>query len=86
MKPKPPSEESLTTAVRPALCLKIEPEVAAEMSQHLAVISDAARKILSGGLNRRALIVLLHDYTGVGKREIDDVLKGLEALRRFYTL
>lgn len=42
---------------------------------------DAGMKALSSsGLNRRAIVTLLHDMTEVGKRDINTVLNGLENL------
>lgn len=56
-------------------------------------LADAIRKISSGmekltrsGLTRKAVVVLLKDATGVGKKEIEKVLTGLGTLAQKYTV
>lgn len=46
---------------------------------------DKGMKMLSdSGLNRRAVVTLLHDLTEVGKRDINAVLNGLDLLGETY--
>jgi hypothetical protein len=46
-------------------------------------IATAAQELLSSGLTERGLIILLQDYTGLGKREIREVLRALPKLRAY---
>lgn len=48
-------------------------------------IGDSMRRLLSSGLNRRAIIALIHDQSKIGKREIEIVLNNLEAMKADYT-
>lgn len=48
-------------------------------------ISDGMTKLLASGLNRKAIIVLLHDSTDQPKYRIEAVLDGLDSLRAAYT-
>lgn len=67
---------------------KPEPEIAAEpkdLSEAVERISDAMKTLLKSGLNRRAIVVLLHDSTKIPKRDIEAVLSGLETLKKTYT-
>lgn len=48
-------------------------------------ISESMTVLLKSGLNRKAIVVLLYDYTKVPKRDIDLVLNGLERLKGYYT-
>lgn len=43
-------------------------------------IDKSAKMMAEAGLNRRAIVTLLHDVTQVGKRDINDVLNGLDML------
>lgn len=47
-------------------------------------IERSVKKIERGGLNRAALVVLLSDATGLGKRTIERVLRGMDGLRARY--
>lgn len=60
------------------------PIAAKEIAQAIVKISQAMGMLLSSGLNRRALLVLLCDYTGVPKRQIAKVIDGLEHLKIEY--
>ena len=74
---------SKTAAEDPALALT--PAEAKAMAEAVRKIEKAVRDLAHGGLNRRALVVLLHDVTGgVAKRDINAVLDGLEALGATY--
>lgn len=59
----------------------VEPEVLAEAITRISKGFDALRK---SGLNKKAIVVLLHDSTRVAKRDIETVLVGLENLSRNY--
>lgn len=47
-------------------------------------VSACVSKLTGRGFNRRAVVVLLRDATGLGKREIESVLDGLTELERRY--
>lgn len=49
-------------------------------------LSQAAEKMLSSGLNRRGLEVLLKDTSGVPMSEIGRVLNALPRLAELYTI
>lgn len=48
-------------------------------------IEYAMKKLLKSGLNRRAIVVLVHDSCNVGKPDIRAVLESLETLAKDYT-
>lgn len=53
-----------------------------------AVIRQVGRgmtRLLQSGLNREAVVVLLADATGIGKKQIKAVLLGLAELEAQYT-
>lgn len=60
------------------------PIAAKEIAQAIVRISQAMEVLLSSGLNRKALLVLLFDYTGVPKKQIAKVIDGLEHLKIEY--
>lgn len=51
-------------------------------------VSEAAKKLLDGGLTKRALIVLIKDYvgqqSGIGTRDIEAILDALPRLKGYY--
>jgi siroheme synthase len=61
---------------------EVDPQV---LAQQLATISDSMRKLLASGLNRKAVIVLLHHTSKVPQRDIEYVLDSLETLKQRYT-
>lgn len=70
------------------MVISADPEEKAEpkdLSEAIDRISSALKTLLKSGLNRKAIIVLLHDYTKVPRRDIESVLSGLEALKKTYT-
>lgn len=54
------------------------------LADRLKAISTSLQNILDSGLNRRAIVVLLHDSTRVNKRDIEAVLDGLNAIEKNY--
>lgn len=54
------------------------------LADRLKSISSGMKKILDGGLNRRALVVLLQDCTGQSKTTINAVLDGLRDIEKNY--
>ena len=59
----------------------IEKEV---LAAHIIEISRGITRILSTGLNRKAIIALLRDSTGLGKSTLKIVLDGIEQLEHDY--
>jgi len=47
-------------------------------------LSRGVQKLLSQGLNERAITCLLHEFSGVGKPDIRSVLASLKNLEREY--
>lgn len=62
------------------------PESTVVLAASIVKISAAMEKLLteSGGLTTEAIVLLLHDYTKVGKPDIRAVLKALPQLRGYY--
>lgn len=55
-------------------------------------ISDSMRQLLASGLNRKAIVVLVHDSIpksgygpSIGKRDVEAVFGALEQLKERYT-
>ena len=66
------------------ITVKQQPEapVAAEvLARAIVEISDAMKKVATSGLKRKAIVALIHDHSGIGKRDIEIVLNNLEGLR-----
>jgi hypothetical protein len=53
------------------------PDMIRDVSQHVSSLTGL-------GCNRRAVVVLLKDATGLGKREVEIVLDGLAELEKRY--
>lgn len=58
---------------------------AEEMANAIRNISSGMKSMLSAGLNRRAITVLLRESSGVGAGNVCKVLDALEDLARVYT-
>jgi hypothetical protein len=54
------------------------------LAETIRKVSKAIDSLKRSGLNQRAVVVLLADATGVGKKEIVAVLDGLANLERRY--
>jgi hypothetical protein len=52
----------------------------AEMPDAIRQLVTAVKKVETAGLNRRALVLLLHDASRVPKKQINDVLDALPLL------
>lgn len=59
-------------------------EGAANLAEAISRIDVAMKQLTASGLKRDAIITLLHDSTGVGKRDIQKVLSGLSSLSTMY--
>ncbi|MGE5509897.1 MAG: hypothetical protein ACM31O_01445 [Bacteroidota bacterium] len=60
------------------------PESPAILAESIIKLSAGVAALTRGGLNRKAVIALLHDHTKVSKRTIEQVLDGMESLQRTY--
>ena len=58
---------------------------AEEMAQAIQNINHAVNGMKAAGLNERAIIVLLHESSGVGKTMIKKVLYALEHIAEDFT-
>jgi hypothetical protein len=56
----------------------------AVLAQSIKSISASMEKLLSGGLNERAITCLVHELSGVGKPDIRSVLASLRTLEKEY--
>lgn len=55
------------------------------LAQALVDMSKSMKSLLASGLNRQAIVILIHDRSKIGKTHIEIVLNNLEALREDYT-
>ena len=58
----------------------VSPEV---LAQAIVDIAAGMSRLNASRLNRRAILVLLNDMSGVPKRDIDAVLNGLDSLESY---
>lgn len=72
--------------MNPKITKSEPPESTELLASSIVKISTAMDKLLKepGGLNTEAIVLLLHDYTKVGKPDIRLVLKALPQLRGYY--
>lgn len=68
----------------PAGAKELTADDAKRLAEAVQKIADGVDAIRKAGLTRRALVTLLADATNVGKRDINDVLNGLEQLGDLY--
>lgn len=61
-----------------------QPEPTEVIAASIIKISDGFAKLLKGGLNRRALLVLIKDNTNVPMHEVSRVLDCLPRLKEIY--
>lgn len=55
------------------------------LSQAIIEISLSLNRLLASGLNRRAIVALVHDQSKLPKKSIELVLNNLESLAEDYT-
>ena len=60
------------------------PQTTEILAEAIVRIGDAAEKLNKSGINRKAIEVLLHDATGLARRDIKVVLDALPRLRGWY--
>ena len=61
-----------------------QPEPTEVIAASIIKISDGFAKLIKGGLNRRALLVLIKDNTNVPMHEVGRVLDCLPKLKEIY--
>lgn len=54
------------------------------IAQEIAAIADGMRRIEAGKLNRAAVLLLLSDASGLGKKQVKQVLDAMAELRDTY--
>jgi hypothetical protein len=65
--------------------VKSEPPESKEiLAEAITRISESFVKLSGSGLNRDAIIVLIHDHTKISKRDIRIILDSLTRLRGWY--
>ena len=60
------------------------PESTEILAEAIVRIGENMEKLQKNGLNRRAIIALLYDYTKVSKRDIETILDSLAKMRGWY--
>mgnify|MGYP000019248453 CR=1 FL=1 len=56
-----------------------------DLADVIRQVSEGFKRLKASGLNRRAVVVLLADSTGLGKKAVEKVLDGLDTLAKDYT-
>lgn len=54
------------------------------LAEAILKISDGIQALQRSGLNKKAILVLLANKTGIGQRTCEDVLDGIADLKRSY--
>lgn len=57
---------------------------AARIAQSIRTAAEMGKRLNASGLNRRAVVILLQDATGVPQRDIKLILDALPRLGAFY--
>lgn len=60
------------------------PETTEILAESIVRLGEAVKKLDASGMNRKAIVLLLHDVTKVGKRDIEDILDAIPRLRGWY--
>lgn len=55
-------------------------EASEEIAEKIKEIHTGVQKVLNSGLTERALILLINDASGVGKKDIKSVLDAMESI------
>lgn len=63
-----------------------EPVPEKVIAQSIVAISDGVKKLFTSGMNERAIVILLHDSSGVGRPDIRRVLRALTTLKEDFML
>ena len=70
--------------VKPAAVATLTPIPVEDLQKEIVAIGEGMRKLNASRLRRRTIILLLHDHSGVGKRDIETVLNSLDVLEATY--
>jgi len=62
----------------------VDPSVSNAIAVDLYKLSEGVESLLNGALNRKAIVILLKETTGLGAKDINTVLDGLVGLRLHY--
>lgn len=60
------------------------PETTEILADAIVRLAEAHAKLKAGGLNEKAIILLLNDMTKVGKNDIKKILDAIPRLRGYY--
>jgi len=55
-----------------------------EIAAQIEALSSGMEKLLSGRLNKKAILVLLRETSGLGMRDIEKVLEAARSLRTHF--
>jgi hypothetical protein len=58
-----------------------QPVAAEVIAEAIIGVSESMKRLTTSGLKRKAIVALVHDHSGIGKRDIEIVLNNLESLR-----
>ena len=61
-----------------------KPEPTEVLAEAVIRIGENMEKLQKSGLNKRAIVALVYDYTKVSKRDIEAVLNSLAQLKGWY--
>jgi hypothetical protein len=64
---------------------EVQPAEEVDLATLVRRVSEGMDRLLKSGLNRKAVVVLLHHHTGIGIRDLQAVLDGLTTLAKQYT-
>ena len=68
-----------------AKVIKSDPPESKEiLAEAIVNIGNVVKKLNANGVNKKALIVLIHDFTKVPKGQIKTILESLPQLERWY--
>ncbi len=79
--------KKLTPAKNQTIIVKVNetnPEPLEVLAKSIIEISDAFKKIQAGPLQRRTIVLLLKDYTGLAGRDIEKILDAAPKLKDYY--
>ena len=61
-----------------------KPETTEILASAIVSIGKAADKLLTSGLNTKAIVVLLHHETKISQKDIRTILSGLKLMESWY--
>lgn len=76
-----------TLAKNQTITVKVDeenPEPLELLAKSIIEISDSFTKILAGPLQRRTIILLIKDYTGLAQWQIEKILDAAPKLKTYY--